>query len=131
LENGAEITQRRVAAWNYYYDALASLEESGHVNRPVVPHSCTHNGHIFYLTIRGGAEQRDKMLKIIQSEGIHAIIHYVPLHSSPAGLRYGRCGSEMTHTDHISSRLVRLPMHARLDRGTQDRVIEAIRSVLT
>ncbi|MCB5175195.1 dTDP-4-amino-4,6-dideoxygalactose transaminase [Microvirga lenta] len=130
LENGPEITQRRVAAWNYYYDAFASMEETGSLKRPVVPQSCTHNGHIFYLTMRD-AEQRDKVLKTLQSTGIHAIIHYVPLHSAPAGLRYGRCGSNMTHTDSISSRLVRLPMHARLDRATQDRVIEAIRSVLT
>lgn len=129
LENGEKITQKRVSAWNYYYDGLASLEMAGRIKRPVVPQSCTHNGHIFYLLAEDAA-QRDALLKKLQANHVHAIIHYVPLHSAPAGLRHGRCGSDMTHTDELSARLVRLPIHARLDRPTQDRILEAIQTSL-
>lgn len=129
LEHGEDITRKRVQAWHYYYDNLASLEAEGLVTRPVVPQSCTHNGHIFYLLIKN-ANLRNDVLRTLQGQGINAIIHYIPLHSAPAGRRFGRCGSEMRVTDDVASRLIRLPMHGQLDKIMQDRVIEAVQSAM-
>lgn len=125
LEAGPGITARRLAAWRRYHDALAPLEVAGRLLRPRVPEDCQHNGHIYYVLLRDGT-RRDAALRQLAEHGINAVMHYVPLHSSPAGLRYGRTDGPLPVTDELSSRLIRLPLHPQLDEADQARVVEAL-----
>jgi dTDP-4-amino-4,6-dideoxygalactose transaminase len=128
LEEGRAITDRRLAAWHRYHAAFRGLEEAGRVRRPTVPQECGHNGHIYFL-LAPDAAQRDAALAALRAQDIQAVMHYVPLHSAPAGLRFGRVGSDMARTDDLSARLLRLPMHPRFEPALQDRAIDAIRAV--
>ena len=124
LEGADEITARRLYLWNRYYNAFAKLEVAGLARRPVIPVNCRHNGHIFHLLLPSGGE-RDRVLKKLNEDGIGATFHYVPLHSAPAGLRFGRVSGAMTHTDALASRLLRLPLPITTDEE-QDVVISAV-----
>ncbi len=129
LEAGPAITAARLACWHRYHDALAPLEQAGRLRRPVVPDECTHNGHIYYILVPRAGD-RDPALKGLAARGINAVMHYVPLHSSPAGLRLGRTPRALPHTDDLSARLIRLPLHPQLDAQAQDRVVAAVAEVL-
>jgi dTDP-4-amino-4,6-dideoxygalactose transaminase len=126
LECGEAATLRRLGLWHRYHDAFADLEAAGRLMRPSPPPHCEHNGHIYFL-LAPDAETRDRWLAGFASEAIGAVVHYVPLHSSPAGLRFGRTDGPLPVTDDISSRLVRLPLHLHLDEADQDRVIDMVR----
>jgi dTDP-4-amino-4,6-dideoxygalactose transaminase len=125
LEQSREITATRLAAWHRYHDALAPLEQAGRLRRPVVPQEAGHNGHIYYVLARSAAA-RETMLQRLAALGINAVIHYVPLHSAPAGLRFGRAPAPMPVTDDVAARLVRLPMHLALTEADQARVVAAL-----
>lgn len=125
LEAAEEITARRRRVWQRYYEAFADLEASGSVRRPVVPLECRHNGHTFYLLLPSQAI-RDRLMKTLWKRGIHAIFHYVPLHSSPAGRRYGRAAGAMTTTDRAGRCLVRLPLWAGMSDDQVATVAEAV-----
>ena len=88
LEAGPAITAARLAAWHRYHAALEPLEQGGRLRRPVIPAECTHNGHIYYVLANDGAT-RERALKLLAARGVNAVMHYVPLHSSPAGKRFG------------------------------------------
>ncbi len=124
LEVAGELTERRVAIWDRYHAAFEELEREGLARRPIVPADCAHNGHLYYLLLPT-AEHRDALIESLRAEGIASAFHYVPLHSAPAGLEYGRVTGETTHTDSASARLVRLPLWADLDDRSVERVIEA------
>ncbi|GAC1347703.1 MAG: dTDP-4-amino-4,6-dideoxygalactose transaminase [Acetobacteraceae bacterium] len=128
LEAGPAITATRLAAWHRYHAALAPLEAAGRLRRPIVPPECTHNGHIYYV-LAPTAAARDPALAELGARGVNAVMHYVPLHSSPAGLRLARTGGTMTRTDDLAARLIRLPLHPQLDVAMQDRVIAAVADV--
>ena len=108
LEHAEEITAARLRLWDRYYEACASLQPFG-LRRPVVPPECRHNAHLFYVLLPPGASQSE-VLADLNRRGVNAVFHYVPLHSSPAGRRYGRTSGPMTVTDDSSARLVRLPL---------------------
>lgn len=127
LEEGRAITDARLASWNRYDEAFRDLEEAGRLRRPIVPPECRHNGHIYYLLAPDTA-RRDAVLARLRERQVQAVIHYVPLHSAPAGLRFGRTGSGMSRTDDLSSRLLRLPMHSRFDPDLQDWTISEVRA---
>jgi dTDP-4-amino-4,6-dideoxygalactose transaminase len=129
LEAGPSITAKRLAAWNRYHDALLPLEQQGRLRRPVVPADCTHNGHIYYILVPSAA-QRDAALAALAARGVSAVMHYVPLHSSPAGLRLGRADGLLPHTDDLSARLIRLPLHPQLHATAQEQVLSALDEVL-
>jgi dTDP-4-amino-4,6-dideoxygalactose transaminase len=129
LEAGPEITAARVVVWNRYHEALQSMERAGRLRRPIIPAECTHNGHIYHV-IAPTAEARTRALNGLAERDVNAVSHYVPLHSSPAGLRLGRVNGPLPVTDDLAARLIRLPLHAKLDPATQDRVVEAIDAVL-
>ena len=129
LERGEMITRERLLHWNRYYERTADLEAAGLVSRPVVPSACEHNGHIFYLLLNDRT-RRDKFLTQLNSLGVHAIIHYVPLHSSPAGLRLGRAAGPMRVTDDVAARLIRLPLHPQLSVAQHELVIDNLRRAL-
>ena len=123
------ITARRLAIWQQYFDAFADLEEQGLVKRPVVPEGCGHNGHLFRLMLPSEAG-RTTLIEELERRGVNAVFHYVPLHSSPAGLRLGRAHGSLAVTDDASARLVRLPLWPGMDDAEVEHVIEAVHDVL-
>lgn len=125
LEDAEAVTERRRELWNYYHDGFAALERQGRVRRPHVPSDCITNGHIYYL-IMSSHERQAALLNALKEIQINAVFHYIPLHSSEAGLKYGRVAGSMRNTDDLSNRLVRLPMFADLSDEQLDRVVEAV-----
>lgn len=123
LEVAAEATARRLALWQRYWQAFEGIEKQGVCRRPRWPDYCEHNGHIFYL-LAPTAAVRDRWMRDFREAGISALFHYVPLHSAPAGRRFGRAAGEMAVTDRVASCLIRLPLHLRLSPEAQDRIIE-------
>jgi dTDP-4-amino-4,6-dideoxygalactose transaminase len=109
LEVAAEITTRRLAIWNAYHEWAERFEKAGSIRRPIIPAHCAHGGHIYHLLLPE-TRLRDAFIANLKSQGIGAVFHYVPLHSSPGGRRYGRATGPMTVTDDVSGRLVRLPL---------------------
>jgi dTDP-4-amino-4,6-dideoxygalactose transaminase len=109
LEHAEDITHRRLAIWDRYHDWAEPLEKQGVVRRPIVPDNCTHNAHMYYLLLRD-LDARTRFIETMKQAGIGTVFHYIPLHSSPAGIQYGRSGSDLSVTDATSDRLVRLPL---------------------
>lgn len=122
LEAAEEMTRERMRLWDQYHDAFAALEHGGRLRRPVIPNSCGHNGHLYYLLMRDRAD-RDAFIAHLGSHGVLAPFHYIPLHSSPAGLKWTRTAGDMSVTDDVSARLVRLPLFPDLGAG-QAQVID-------
>lgn len=130
LEHAEAITTRRRAIHARYLEGLRSLELNGSATLPVDLDGVTHNGHNFYLILPDHAT-RERLIRHLKAQGIQAVFHYVPLHSSPAGKRYGRTDGELRVTDTISDCLVRLPLHTALADEAVDHVIEAVRGFFT
>ena len=126
LEVAEQITENRLSAWRYYYQALTSLAREGLIELPTVPMSCTHNGHMLYIKVRD-LNERTELLRQLKSDDICAVFHYVPLHSAPAGKRFSQFSGEDRHTTKESERLIRLPMWYGIETGVMDHVIESIR----
>ena len=123
LQNAEKAIRIRLALWQRYYTAFEDSENRGVCRRPSCPPHCKHNGHIFYL-LAPTAEARQSWLAEFRTVGINAPFHYVPLHSAPAGLRFGRTAGALDVTDSVASRLVRLPLHLLLSEAQQDYIIE-------
>lgn len=123
LQKAGDATQRRLVLWRRYWEAFSTLEAEGHCTRPYCPPHCVHNGHIFYLMAPSTAD-RERWIAGFRTVGINAPFHYVPLHSAPAGRRFGRMAGPLSVTDDIASRLIRLPLHLQLSESQQDYVIE-------
>lgn len=124
LQDGLKITNRRAVIWNLYHQAFAKLEADGFVRRPRLQDGATVNGHIYYLICRDNSE-RDKLIDYLRTEGISLTSHYVPLHSSPAGARYGRTDGQLRVTDRISGSIARLPIYPDMEIQL-DRVVAAV-----
>ena len=122
LEQAGPLTQARLRLWDRYHDAFAALEAAGAARRPVIPPDCVHNAHLYALMLAEGTP-RSEVLARLQAAGIGAVFHYVPLHSSPAGRRFGRAAGELPVTLAAGERLVRLPLFSALSEGDQDAVI--------
>ncbi len=129
MEEAQTITRERLAIWQRYHEMLAPLEQQGLLRRPIVPADCQHNGHMYYILLPSPAERR-KVLEGLKANNIHAVFHYVPLHSSPAGLRFVRAHGNLALTTSLSQRLVRLPMWLGLSEAQQQRIGEALVSIL-
>jgi len=129
LEAAEEVTARRRAIWARYHDAFEQLEREGSVRRPPTPPGSIHNGHVYYLVLPS-AEVRRAFIERLREREIATVFHFVPLHSSPGGERFGRVAGDLTHTEDLSSRLVRLPLFVELDEDSQKRVIEATRTAV-
>ena len=124
LEQAEAITAKRLALWQHYYDGCAPLRELG-VTCPHVPANRTHNGHLFYVLLPSGVS-RAAVLEELNRHGINTVFHYVPLHSSPAGRRFGRVAGSMAVTDDCSARIIRFPLWVGMERAAADRVIDAL-----
>ncbi|QHO78268.1 dTDP-4-amino-4,6-dideoxygalactose transaminase [Bradyrhizobium sp. CCBAU 051011] len=127
LEHAERITAGRLANWNRYHEMLAPLEQRGVLRRPIVPPDCQHNGHLYYVLLQSDAD-RPRVLGELKQHGIAAMFHYVPLHSSPAGSRFGRAHGDLSMTTSLSERLVRLPMWFGLSETQQQRVYDTLRA---
>lgn len=119
LEEAGNLTARRMALWHGYHDRLANLERAGSIRRPIVPAECTHNAHMYYVLVSPGVD-RQRVLDYLGERNISAVFHYVPLHSAPGGMRFGRAHGTLDVTDSISSRLIRLPLWIGLTAEQQD-----------
>ncbi len=125
LEEAEHITRRRLEIWQRYYQLLAPLEQAGMVRRPIVPADCDHNGHMFYVLL-APALDRQRVLAECRRQNVSVVFHYVPLHSSPAGRHYGRTHGELTVTDTLSERLIRLPLWVGLSPAQQEKIVAVL-----
>lgn len=121
LEEAERITSARMASWNIYHELLAPMEAEGLFRRPVIPAECQHNAHMYYLIISDHID-RQMVLDALKGANIGSVFHYVPLHSSPAGLRYARSAGPLDVTIRQAERLIRLPLWVGLSQEQQERV---------
>ena len=105
-----EIFDDRMASWERYYSGLSDLKEQGRLELPVVPEGCGHNAHMFYIKARD-LEQRTRFISYMKENGVLVVFHYIPLHTAPAGQKFGRFHGEDRYTTRESERLARLPMY--------------------
>lgn len=125
LDHADEINDDRLSTWHHYHEAFMSLANEGRIELPFVPMDCKHNAHMYYIKTKD-IEERSALIRHLNERDIGAVFHYIPLHSAPAGLRFGRFHGEDRYTTKESERLLRLPMFFRLPREDADRVIEAV-----
>ncbi len=128
LEEVESITNRRLAMWKNYHQWLADAEGRALLRRPIVPAHCVHNGHMYYILLPD-LKKRTEVIETLKRDGVYSVFHYVPLHSAPAGMRFGRCSGNMNVTDDISERLLRLPLWVGMEE-TQAQVIQTVLSAL-
>lgn len=127
LEHADEINQNRLDTWKRYYETFQPLAQEGKLELPVIPEGCAHNAHMFYIKLRD-LEERTAFISHMKSRGVSCVFHYVPLHSAPAGLKFGRFHGEDVYTTKESERLVRLPLYYRLSAEDVSAVTAAARS---
>lgn len=124
LEKADEINNNRLSTWDLYYKGLSPLKEM--IELPIVPEGCKHNAHMFYIKCKN-LEERTKLIAYLKKNDISAVFHYIPLHSAPAGLRFGRFAGKDVYTTKESERLVRLPMWYGLPKKEIQKIIDTIR----
>lgn len=129
LEEAQSITNERLAIWQRYHELLAPVERKGLLRRPIVPADCHHNAHMYYVLLAPEID-RQKVLSELKKNDIYSVFHYVPLHSSPAGQRYGRAHGELEVTVRQSECLVRLPLWVGLSPAQQDRIVDVLRNAV-
>lgn len=127
LEKAEEINNNRLASWKHYYEELSELMEQGKIELPVIPEGCVHNAHMFYIKAKD-LEERTRLIDYLKDNGIGAVFHYIPLHSAPAGIKYGRFSGEDVYTTKESERLLRLPMYYGLEENDRVKIIETIKT---
>ena len=125
-ESADLVNDYRRKVWYYYHNAFLELEEKGLVDLPVVPEECRHNGHLYYIKAKD-LEERNMLIDWLREKDIQAVFHYIPLHSAPAGVKFGRFHGKDTYTTRESERLVRLPLYYGLTEEEQNLVIEAVK----
>ena len=125
LESSDYIQKERMTIWNYYYEKTSQLEAQGYVRRPYVPSFCNHNAHMFYLVLREDIN-RDRIISEFKRNGITITFHYVPLHTSPGGLKYGKYYEELKNTDNLHKRIIRLPIWIGLTHKDLDKIVNLL-----
>ncbi len=125
LEMADEISENRLQSWTRYNEGLQDLAQEGVIELPYIPEECAHNAHMFYIKTKD-MEERKALISYLKERDIAAVFHYVPLHSAPAGLRFGRFHGEDRYTTKESERLLRLPMYYNLSESDQQKVIDAV-----
>lgn len=127
LEMADDINNARLHIWNRYYNGLKELEEAGKITLPVVPEGCVHNAHMFYIKAKD-LEERTALISYLKANEILSVFHYIPLHSAPAGLKYGRFHGEDVYTTKESERLCRLPLYYGLTEEQADYIISKVKA---
>lgn len=127
LEQADVINNARLKLWNSYYTALQPLAQQGKLVLPTVPEGCVHNAHMFYFKCRD-LQERSAMIVHLKQCGVMAVFHYIPLHSAPAGIKYGVFSGEDKYTTKESERLLRLPLYYGLKQEEANHVIQSVKS---
>lgn len=127
LLQAEKITEDRIKTWNFYEEQFRELSQAERMILPTVPPGCVHNGHIFYIRVADRRE-RDKLLAFLREQGIMAAFHYVPLHTSLAGKKYGRFHGRDEVTTKESERLLRLPLYYGMKQEEKEQVVETVRA---
>lgn len=127
LEKADDINNDRLTTWNTYHEAFRILKEAGKVELPTVPEDCVHNAHMYYLKCKD-LEERTEFISYLKEHGVQAVFHYVPLHSAPAGLKFGRFDGADVYTTKESDRLVRLPMYYGMQDSDKNQVISTVKA---
>jgi len=127
LEMADEINAARLACWNRYYENLSPLKEAGYIELPTVPEGCVHNAHMFYIKA-ASLSVRTELIAYLKEREVYSVFHYIPLHSAPAGLKFGRFHGEDKYTTRESERLLRLPMFYGLTLEQVDYICEQVKS---
>lgn len=125
LEYANEINDNRLKSWNHYYTKLLPLQEKGFIKLPFVPSDCEHNAHMFYIKAKD-IDERTKLIQYLKGNNILSVFHYIPLHSTDAGMKYGRFHGTDLFTTQESERLLRLPMYYNLEKSIIDNIAELI-----
>jgi dTDP-4-amino-4,6-dideoxygalactose transaminase len=123
MEEADVITKKRKTIWKQYHEALAPLEAAGALRRPIISKDCQHNASMYYILLES-LEKRTELIGHLKEQCVNAVFHYVPLHSSPAGRRYGRIHGDISVTDDVSGRLLRLPLYCELESSDIDHVVD-------
>lgn len=126
LEQADKIFDDRMNSWNEYYAAFKDLADAGKIELPTIPEGCEHNAHMFYIKCKD-LEERTALISFAKENDILMVFHYIPLHSAPAGKKYGRFSGEDVYTTKESERLVRLPLYYGLTKEDRDKVIATVR----
>ena len=126
LEIADTINEDRLANWKRYYEGLEPLKEAGKIELPVIPEGCVHNAHMFYIKC-ADIEERSALIAFLKERGIMCVFHYIPLHTAPAGIKYGRFDGEDEYTTRESERLARLPMYYGLKPEQVDEICAAVK----
>ncbi|MCD8050847.1 MAG: dTDP-4-amino-4,6-dideoxygalactose transaminase [Clostridiales bacterium] len=126
LEDADKINDDRMASWNRYYEGLTPLAQAGKIELPVIPEGCVHNAHMFYIKCKD-LEERTALISFLKERDIYSAFHYIPLHTAPAGKRFGRFHGEDVYTTKESERLTRLPMYYGLTAEDCQEVIDAVK----
>ncbi len=129
IEHAEQINAKRHKIWETYFHALKPFEDQGFLRLPVVPEGCQHSAHLFYLLMKDEA-QRDHMIEKFREKGIQPVFHYIPLHSAPAGQKYGKVAGELEVTEKASKCLLRLPMFVEMTEEQQDYVIKTLQEII-
>jgi len=124
MEEAGNITRRRVHLWETYHRELKPFEDDGLLRRPIIPPECAHNAHMYYVLLPS-IEKRTALISHLKSKGISAVFHYIPLHDSEMGMKFGRASGELEHTTDLASRLLRLPLWLGME-TYQEEVVRAI-----
>ncbi len=125
LEHADEINDNRLASWDAYQHAFAKLAEAGKVELPFVPQGCEHNAHMYWVKA-ADLEERTTLISYLREHGVQSVFHYIPLHSAPAGLKFGRFDGVDEHTTSESERLARLPLYYGLAHEDLEKVVDAV-----
>ena len=125
LEMADEINQNRLKSWNRYYERLRDLSERGLIELPCVPEECQHNAHMFYIKTKDIVE-RTELINYLKENGVMTVFHYIPLHTAPAGKKYGRFSGEDRYSTRESERLLRLPMYYGLTVDEIDFIVDKL-----
>jgi dTDP-4-amino-4,6-dideoxygalactose transaminase len=129
LEEARLITDKRIAIWDTYHELLASSEEKSLLSRPVIPENCEHNGHMYYVLLPKAVD-RQKVIDALARVMINVVFHYAPLHSAPAGIRFGAVSGSMDVTNDISERILRLPLWVGITHEEQEKVCGSLHRII-
>ena len=130
MEQAEPITRLRRNIWNRYHEAFGELEAEGRLRRPVIPPDCNHNGHLYYLLLQD-TDSRNQAIEELNNRGVSTVFHYQPLHTSPAGKRYGRAHGLLKNTVRSSECLLRLPLWADMTEEQVEYVVRNVREVIS
>ncbi len=129
MQSAQAITDMRLTVWERYHAALEPLESQGKLRRPIIPAECAHNAHMYYILLNDEST-RDRTMAKLKAAGIMSVIHYVPLHSAPAGKRFGRAHGALAVTEDISSRILRLPLWVGISGESQELIAAKLAAIL-